>query len=64
MNRAESLDKAKEMVDAMADVPTKPNGFPVDGSKPPTLEERTRAILQLAEFLYETEPDPGPQTAP
>lgn len=64
MNRAESLDKAKEMVDAMADVPTKPNGYPIDGAKRPTLEEQTRAILLIAEFLWEPGPDRGAQTAP
>lgn len=64
MNRAEALDKAKVIVDSWSEAPMKANGYPVDGWKPPTLQERTAAVTQIAEFLWEPAPDSPLLVAP
>lgn len=68
MNRAEAMRMAIEHVDKMAtNVPMKANGYAVDGWKAPTFGERMKAVLEMAEFLWEPddirEADPESPTA-
>lgn len=52
MTREEAIDKATEIVEAMGNTPSQNNrGYKIDGWRPPTIEERTDAILKLAGFL-------------
>lgn len=51
MDRATALVRAKKMVDAASQPVTNARGYADGGWKPPTLEERTTAILRLAAFL-------------
>lgn len=55
MDRAEAMRMAVEIIDKQATVPMKSNGYAVDGWKAPSLQEKTDAILKLAEFLWEPE---------
>jgi hypothetical protein len=54
MDRLAALKEATAMVDASIQAAkesfTKPNGY-TDGFKPPTVGERTQAVLELAAFL-------------
>lgn len=59
VNRADALDKANALVSEwITTPPMKANGYPIDGWKAPTLKERTEAVKQLADFLWEIEPEP------
>jgi hypothetical protein len=53
MNRAEAMALAVKIVDEQCTVPLKSNGYAIDGWKAPSLQEKTEAILKLAEFLWE-----------
>jgi hypothetical protein len=57
MNREEAIDKAVTIVDAWSIQPTKTNGYPIDGWRAPSLEEKTDAVTKLAEFMWEIESD-------
>jgi hypothetical protein len=57
MNRKEAMEMAVEIVDKQCVVPTKSNGYTVDGWKAPSLEERTDAYIKLAEFLWDANDD-------
>jgi hypothetical protein len=54
MDRLAALQEATALVDASIQAAkesfTKPNGY-TDGFKPPTVGERTQAVLELAAFL-------------
>lgn len=66
LGRLEAMEKARQIVDAWIDnPPKKANGYTVDGYRTPTLEERTDAIIKLAEFLWEpTDLPPAQLTFP
>lgn len=51
-----ALEKATAIVDAMSKTPTNDRGYKVDGWRPPSLGERTEAILKLATFLVNSPP--------
>ena len=57
MNRKEAMEMAVAIVETWSAQPTKSNGYPVDGWKHPGLEEKTRAVVELASFLWEVEDD-------
>lgn len=44
---------ANTIVGEWLDAPKNSRGYPVDGWKPPSLVERTNAVTQLADFLWE-----------
>lgn len=51
MSRSEALDKAQELVGKLATIPLNSRGYPADGHKAASLDERTAAILSMARFL-------------
>lgn len=51
MTRAEALALAMESVEKLGTPPTNNRGYTADGWRPPTLAERTTAVLAFAEFL-------------
>lgn len=51
--RQRAMEFAEALVDRLAAPKMKPNGYPVDGYRTPTLEERTAQILRVAEFIAE-----------
>lgn len=56
-NLAESLEWAADFAarNKLFDAPMKSNGYPVDGWKGPTAEERTSIILSLAKEVMKVE---------
>jgi hypothetical protein len=56
MNREEAVDKATAIVEKLG-APVLNNRGYADGYKPPTLTERVQAILELAGFLWDVDPD-------
>lgn len=56
MNRAGALAAATAIVDKASQPVMNERGYKADGWKPPTLAERTEAIVKLAEFLMLPEP--------
>jgi hypothetical protein len=64
MNRWEALEQANKIVQAWIDNPPKnERGYVKDGYSTPTLEQRTGAVIQLAEFLLVAD-QPSKLTAP
>lgn len=51
LTRAEAVQEAVKLVDAMSTAPTKSNGYTVDGWKAPTLADRVQAIQDLTATL-------------
>lgn len=56
MTREEAINKATQIVDGLSQPVLNDRGYRADGWKPPTLHERTQAILALADFLVAPEP--------
>lgn len=56
MTRLEALKAAEELVDKLTGAVLNSRGYPVDGWRPTSLEDRVAAILRTAAFLLgETE---------
>jgi hypothetical protein len=56
MTRAEALARALETVASLSYAPTNTRGYTDSSYRPPTLGERTAAVLRVAAFLIETDP--------
>ncbi len=58
MTRDEALDKANAIVAAwLADPPKNGRGYIEDGYKAGSIEQRTDAVIKLAEFLWDVAPE-------
>lgn len=53
MNRKEAMEIAVDIVDKWSATPMKSNGYAVDGYKAPTLAEKTNAVKEIADFLWD-----------
>ncbi len=56
MNRAEALDKANAIVAEWTAQAKNERGHVHDAWKPVGIEMRTKAVIELAEFLWEPDP--------